>query len=75
MKEQQSLNVPKDGISITIPEGEAVSKISLEHNKGGITLAMVGSASAAGHQQKISLSPSEGGITLAMVGSASASRG
>ena len=75
MEKQRSFNLPRDGISISIPEGEALSRITLEQIEGGITLATVGSASASGYNQKISLSPIEGGITLALVGSASATTG
>ena len=67
----QNITVPVDGIELTLPEDQKMTKITLEPSDGGITLAVVGSASAAGERQKIELKPTNGGITLAVVGSAS----
>lgn len=66
--------IPKDGMTVSLPDGKALTRIHLDIGKDGITLATVGAASAlkAGHRQHIALKPAKDGITLAMVGAASA---
>ena len=66
--------VPKEGIEINLPDDKVMTKVTMEANKGGMTLAVVGSASAASPRQTVTLMPSNGGITLALVGSASGTK-
>lgn len=67
--------IPEDGVVLQAAQGRRFTRIHLDLAEDGITLAMVGAASAALLPEKrhfITLKPTKDGITLAMVGAASA---
>ena len=69
--------LPEDGVSIAASEGNRITRINLDLADDGITLAMVGAASAAlkdGNRHVVTLKPSKEGIVLSAVGAATAVR-
>lgn len=64
----------KEETTITASPGNSFTRIHLDLADDGITLAMVGAASAAlgKNRQSVSMKRTDDGITLAIVGAASA---
>jgi len=70
----KKFTVPADGLEITLPEGKTITRVHLDLAKEGVTLAMVGAASAEhkpGNRVKLKVAKAKEGISLAMVGAAS----
>lgn len=69
--------LPEEGVSVAASEGNRFTRINLDLADDGITLAMVGAASAAlkkGNRQMVTLKPSQEGVVLSVVGAATAAR-
>lgn len=69
--------LPEEGVSVAASEGNRFTRINLDLADDGITLAMVGAASAAlkkGNRHMVTLKPSQEGIVLSAVGAATAAR-
>lgn len=67
--------IPDDGISINASPGKIMKRIHLDLADDGISLAMVGAASAAlkkGNRHSLTIKKAGDGISLSMVGAASA---
>ena len=66
--------IPKDGVLVSASEGKEITRIHLDLADDGITLAMVGAASAGAlskeSRHQLLLKEAEEGITLAVVGAA-----
>lgn len=77
-KEQQISKsaLPDNGVSVAASRGNKFTRIHMDLADDGITLAMVGAASAAmnesGKRHSITLERTSDGITLSMVGAATA---
>ncbi|MEX0139608.1 hypothetical protein MRBLMS1_000368 [Massilia sp. LMS1-1-1.1] len=68
-------SLPSDGISISASPGNKFTRIHLDLANDGVTLAMVGAASALkadDSRHMVTLKSAADGISLAMVGAASA---
>lgn len=78
MKEKSlSKQLPEEGVSVVASGGNRFTRINLDLADDGITLAMVGAASAAlkqGNRHMVTLKPSQEGIVLSAVGAATAAR-
>lgn len=76
MPKEQTLTkaLPTNGVKIDASAGNALTKIHLDLGKEGISLSMVGAASAVLSKTKkrhsIELKPTKEGITLSIVGAA-----
>lgn len=77
MKEQKHTfsksMIPEGGVIITLSEGNTLQRVHLDMGVEGVTLAMVGAATATlakGNRQTVTLKPGKEGISLAMVGAA-----
>lgn len=68
--------LPAEGVSVSASQGNRISRINLDMAEDGITLAMVGAASALkeGNRHTLNLSPGKEGIVLSVVGAATAAR-
>ncbi|WP_155930612.1 hypothetical protein [Mesorhizobium sp. L2C084A000] len=68
--------LPAEGVRVSASKGNRISRINLDMAEDGITLAMVGAASAlkAGNLHTLTLSPGKEGIVLSVVGAATAAR-
>lgn len=67
--------IPDDGAEIMASPGNKFTRIHLDLADDGITLAMVGAATASlseGARHSVQLKRAEEGITLSMVGAATA---
>jgi len=70
-------SIPADGISISASPGKVMKRIHLDLADDGISLAMVGAASAAlkkGNRHSLTIKKAGDGISLAMVGAATAAK-
>lgn len=68
--------LPDEGLDIAASPGNRFTRINLDLAADGITLAMVGAASALkeGNRHQIILKPGKEGIVLSAVGAATAAR-
>lgn len=68
--------LPAEGVNISASAGNRFTRVNLDLADDGITLAMVGAASALkeGNRHTLTLKPSQEGIVLSAVGAATAAR-
>ena len=66
--------IPEEGIEVVAARGNKFTRINLDLAADGITLALVGAASAlkGENRHSLRLTPGKEGVTLAMVGAAAA---
>ena len=65
--------LPPEGVSVSLSKGNTLQRVHLDLGEDGITLAMVGAATASlskENRQVITLKPGKEGVSLAMVGAA-----
>ena len=68
-------SLPVEGTTVSASSGNKFTRVHLDMTNDGISLAMVGAASAFNDPRSrhmVTLTPTENGVTLAMVGAASA---
>ncbi len=70
-------HLPKKGIQVAASAGNRLTRIHLDAAEDGVSLALVGAASASlskGNRHVLTLRPAESGISLSLVGAASAAQ-
>jgi len=70
-------SIPQEGVAVAASQGNKFTRIHLDLSNDGVTLAMVGAASAlkqVDNRHSVVLKPTADGVSLAMVGAASAVR-
>lgn len=68
-------SMPLEGVTVSASPGNKFTRVHLDLAGDGVTLAMVGAASALklrDNRHAVTLTPTADGVTLAMVGAASA---
>jgi hypothetical protein len=76
IEKQAFKTIPAEGVSVSASKGNRITRINFDMAEDGITLAMVGAASALkeGNRHTLTLSPGKDGIVLSVVGAATAAR-